>query len=180
MKKIFKIFFSVLPGLMVLLSGQILISAEQKGPNFILEDLDGKKVELEKILGEGPILISFWATWCKPCVKELDQIQKVYEELKEKKFQIIAIDEDGPRTLSKVKSFVKGRGWKFPVLLDKNKKVYRKYQVIGLPYSLILDDRGIIRFSHTTYRPGDEKIIRKKILEIISEKESSSEKKEKK
>ncbi|KPL00079.1 MAG: hypothetical protein AMJ90_08855 [candidate division Zixibacteria bacterium SM23_73_2] len=169
----------MLAGLMVLLSARTSISGDHKAPNFVLEDLNGKKFELEKNLDETPIFISFWATWCKPCIKELDQMKKVQKELEDKKFQIIAIDEDGPRTLSKVKSFVKSRGWKFPVLLDKNKKVYRKYQVVGLPYSLILDKNGTIIFSHSTYRPGDEKIVKKKILELISEQEKSSEKKEK-
>jgi cytochrome c biogenesis protein CcmG/thiol:disulfide interchange protein DsbE len=147
-------------------------------PNFAAKNLDGKKVELKELLGDGPVLISFWATWCKPCIKELNQLQKVYKKHKKKGFEILAIDVDGPRSRSKVKPMVKGLKWDFPVLWDKTKKIYRKYHVLGIPHTVLIDKSGQIRYTHTTYRPGDEEVIKKKIEELLDEQKEASEKKE--
>jgi peroxiredoxin len=147
-------------------------------PNFILKDLDGKKVELKELLGNGPILVSFWATSCKPCIKELNELQKVYKNYKEKGFEILAIDQDGPRSISKVKPMVKGLKWEFPVLWDESKDVYRKYHVLGIPHTVLIDKSGEIRYTHTTYRPGDEEVIKKKIEELLDEQKEASKPKE--
>jgi cytochrome c biogenesis protein CcmG/thiol:disulfide interchange protein DsbE len=147
-------------------------------PNFAADNLDGKKVELEDLLGDGPVLISFWATWCKPCIKELNQLQKVYKKYKKEGFEILAIDVDGPRSRSKVKPMVKGLKWEFPVLWDKTKNVYRKYHVLGIPHTVLIDKSGEIRYTHTTYRPGDEEVIKKKIEELLDEQEKASLEKE--
>jgi cytochrome c biogenesis protein CcmG/thiol:disulfide interchange protein DsbE len=149
-----------------------------KAPDFVAKDLDGKKVELKEILEKGPILISFWATWCKPCIKELNQLQKVYKKYNEKGFEILAIDVDGPRSISKVRSKVEGLKWDFPVLWDKSKDIYRKYHVLGIPHTVLIDKTGKIRYTHTTYRRGDEEVIIKKINELLAEQEKASTKKE--
>jgi cytochrome c biogenesis protein CcmG/thiol:disulfide interchange protein DsbE len=145
-----------------------------KAPDFSAPDIDGKKVELKSLLGQGPILVSFWATSCKPCIKELDELQKLYPEYQKKGFEILAIDVDGPRSVSAVKSKVKGLKWQFPVLLDTNKDIYRKYQVLGIPHTALIDQKGDIRYTHTTYRSGDEKIIQKKIDELFEEQKEAS------
>ena len=142
---------------------------KSKAPNFTAEDLDGRKVELKTTLPNGPVLISFWATSCKPCIQELSAVQKFYAEYKKKGFEVLAINVDGPRSLSAVKPKVKGLKWEFPVLLDTNKDVYRRYQVLGIPHSVIVDQNGDIRYTHTTYRAGDEKLIQKKIDELLLE-----------
>ena len=147
-------------------------------PNFVAKNLDGEKVELKELLGDGPILLSFWATWCKPCIKELNELQKVYKKYKKKGFEILAIDVDGPRSRSKVKPMVKGLKWEFPVLWDKSKSIYRKYHVLGIPHTVLIDKSGEIRYTHTTYRPGDEEVIKKKIEELLDEQKEASEKKE--
>jgi cytochrome c biogenesis protein CcmG/thiol:disulfide interchange protein DsbE len=140
-------------------------------PNFVAKDLDGKKVELKEVLANGPVLVSFWATSCKPCIKELSELQKVYKNYKEKGFEILAIDGDGPRSISKVKPMVKGLKWEFPVLWDKSKDVSRKFHVLGIPHTVLIDKFGEIRYTHTTYRPGDEEVIKKKIEELLDEQE---------
>jgi peroxiredoxin len=140
-----------------------------KAPNFTAPDLNGDKVELKTLLEEGPVLISFWATHCKPCIKELNQLLKLYPEYKEKGFEILAIDVDGPRSVSRVKSKVKGLKWRFPVVFDTNKDIYRKYHVLGIPHTVLIDPEGTVRYTHTTYRSGDEKIIWKKVDQILDE-----------
>ncbi len=149
-----------------------------KAPNFTTEDLDGRKVELKTVLPSGPVLISFWATSCKPCIQELSAVQKFYTEYKKKGFEVLAINVDGPRSLSAVKPKVKGLKWEFPVLLDTNKDIYRKYQVLGIPHTVIVDQNGDIRYTHTTYRAGDEKLIQKKIDELLGEQPTETSKSE--
>ena len=85
---------------------------------------------------------------------------------------------DGPRSLSAVKPKVKGLKWEFPVLLDTNKDIYRKYQVLGIPHTVIVDQNGDIRYTHTTYRAGDEKLIQKKIDELLGEQPTETSKSE--
>lgn len=142
---------------------------KSKAFNFAKEDLDGNKIELKTTLINGPVLISFWATSCKPCIQELSQVQKFYAEYKKKGLEVVAIDVDGPRSVSAVKPKVKGLKWEFPVLLDTNKDIYRKYQVLGIPHTVIVDQNGEIRYTHTTYRSGDEKLIQKKIDQLLEE-----------
>jgi cytochrome c biogenesis protein CcmG/thiol:disulfide interchange protein DsbE len=142
---------------------------KSKAFNFSAEDLDGNKIELKTSLVHGPVLISFWATHCKPCIRELNQIQKFYQDYKKKGFEVLAIDVDGPRSVSAVKPKVKGLKWEFPVLMDTNKDIYRKYHVLGIPHTVIVDRSGDIRYTHTTYRSGDEKLIQKKLDELLEE-----------
>jgi cytochrome c biogenesis protein CcmG/thiol:disulfide interchange protein DsbE len=117
-------------------------------PNFTAKDLDGKKVELKEVLANGPVLVSFWATSCKPCIKELSELQKVYKKYKEKDFEILAIDGDGPRSISKVKPMVKGLKWEFPVLWDESKDVSRKFHVLGIPHTVSFAFRHLSFFNH--------------------------------
>lgn len=149
-----------------------------KAPNFVAKNLDGKKVELKELLGNGPVLVSFWSTSCKPCIKELSELQKVYKKYREKGFEILAIDEDGPRSISKVRPLVEGLKWGFPVLWDESKDVFRKYHVLGIPHTVLIDKSGEIRYTHTTYRPGDEEVIKKKIEELLDEQKEASQEKE--
>jgi peroxiredoxin len=121
-------------------------------------------VELNNEVGEGPILLSFWATWCKPCIEELAEYKKIYKDYKDKGFKMFAISTDDERTVAKVKPFVKSKGFDFPVLLDTNSDISRLYYAQSVPYSVILDKKGMIIYSHLGYMKGDEI----KVREIIS------------
>lgn len=136
----------------------------RKGPNFKTEYLDGESFELNSELGDGPILLSFWATWCKPCLDELSEYKKLYKEFKDKGFKMYAIATDDERTVSKVKPLVKSKGYDFPVLLDTNMDISRLYYAQSVPYSVIIDKKGMIIYSHLGYMKGDEI----KVREIIS------------
>jgi peroxiredoxin len=128
----------------------------RKGPDFTLENLDGNLVELYKEVGDGPILLSFWATWCKPCLEELNDYKQIYNEYKDKGFKMYAISTDDENTVAKVKPLVKSKGYNFPVLLDTNSDAVRLYYAQSVPYSVILDKKGMIIYSHLGYMKGDE------------------------
>lgn len=128
----------------------------RKGPDFTLEDIDGNLVELDKEVGEGPILLSFWATWCKPCIEELNDYKKLYNDYKDDGFKMFAISTDDENTVAKVKPLAKSKGYNFPVLLDTNSDAVRLYYAQSVPYSVILDKYGMIIYSHLGYMKGDE------------------------
>lgn len=143
--------------------------AQKSAPNFTLDNIDGKKVELQKLIGKGPILISFWATWCKPCMEELTELQKIYDELKPSGLQLLAISTDNEKSSSKVKPWIKSKNYSFTVLLDTNSDVARKYYAQSIPYTVVIDNSGTIVYTHVGYKKGDE-IETKKVIQKLLEK----------
>ena len=143
--------------------------AGRKAPNFVLENLDGDYVELNQEIGEGPILLSFWATWCKPCIEELAEFQKLYNEYKDKGFKLLAISTDSERTVAKVKPFVKSKSYDFPVLYDTSGDVARIYYARAVPFTVLIDDKGAIVYTHLGYMKGDELVVISKVKEMIEQ-----------
>ena len=139
----------------------------RKAPNFKLVNLDGKYVELDKETGSGPVLLSFWATWCKPCLEEMVEYNKIYEQYKDKGFTLLAISTDTEKSVAKVKPYIKSKGYNFPVLLDTNSEVARKYYAQQMPYTVLLDKSGNIVYSHLGYMKGDEQKVEKLITELL-------------
>lgn len=144
-----------------------LYSQSKSVPNFKLETITGEKVSLYELLKSGPVYINFWAMWCVPCRSELKVIQQIYDEFKEKGASVITVNIDSPRSTSKVKSYIAGQKYTFPVLLDPNQEVFKKLNGNSLPYSLLIDRDGNIRKVRNSYLPGDEKEIVKDIQSIL-------------
>lgn len=139
----------------------------RKAPNFKLENIEGDYVELNQYLGKGPVLLSFFATWCKPCLEEMVENQKLYDEYKEKGFQLIGISTDDERTVAKVKPYVRSKHYTFPILLDTNSEVSRIYYAQAIPFTVLLDKNGTIVYSHLGYMRGDELQIKKRVKEML-------------
>ncbi len=137
-------------------------------PEFKLENVQGEYISLKDELGDGPVLLSFWATWCKPCIEEMTKYKDIYSSYKDKGFKVLAISIDDERTVAKVKPFVRSKNYPFPVLLDTNSEVARKYYAQNVPYSVLLDKSGNIVYTHLGYMKGDELKMKKKIDELIN------------
>jgi len=127
-------------------------------PNVTVKDLKGKQVNIQSVKNDGnPIVISFWATWCKPCKKELNTIAEVYEDWQDDTgVKLIAISIDDSRSLSKVKPYVNASGWEYDILLDTNKELCRALGVTSVPHTFLLDGKGNIVWEHRGYIDGDE------------------------
>lgn len=126
--------------------------------NITLKTLDGKTVESSVIQNDGkPIIISFWATWCKPCNRELNAIKEVYEEWQaETGVKLVAISIDDARSASKVKPHVDGNEWEYEVYLDQNQDLKRAMNVVNVPHTFLLNGNGEIVWQHTSYVDGSE------------------------
>lgn len=156
-----------LPVLFIVLAFSLWSQDGKKAPDFNLENLDGDFVTLSENTGSGPVLISFWATWCKPCLEELPHLEKIYSELKEKGLKVFAISVDGEKTAAKVEPFAKTKKMDIPVLLDINGDVARSFYVKDVPHSVLLNQAGEIIFSHSGYKPGDEIVLKEKITALL-------------
>lgn len=142
--------------------------SQKKAPNFVLEDINGNKVELKTLAGKGPVLISFWATWCKPCIEEMAEYNKIYSDLKNKGLTILAVSIDDSKTQTRVKPWVKSKGYGFDFLLDKNSETANKFKVDNrVPFNVLLDKKLNVAFTHEGYVKGDETQMRKKIEELL-------------
>lgn len=156
-----------LTALIFLFTTSLFAQEGKIAPGFRLENLDGDIISLEDSLGDGPILISFWATWCKPCIEELPEIEKIYDELKDQGLKAFAISVDGERSVAKVEPFVKAKKLSIPVLLDTNSDVARIYYATTVPFTVIIDSKGEIVYSHSGYKKGDEIHLKAKLVEIL-------------
>ncbi len=151
------------------------MGAEQKFPKFTLEDLDGNLWSIDSILSfQKPVILTFWATWCKPCRKELNKFVEYWDSWDttkgERPYVIVALCEDSPRSVRKAKSLAKKQGWdRFILLHDKGGHVKMKAGVAEIPELFILKPDGTIYYRHIGFNPGDEQETYKKIEELLKE-----------
>ena len=130
----------------------------QKIPSATLKKLDGTKINSATFSNNGkPMIIDFWATWCKPCKKELDAIAETYEDWqKETGVKLIAISIDDARSSAKVVTDVKAKGWTYEVYIDENQDFKRAMNVNNVPHTFLVNGKGEIVWSHNSYAEGDE------------------------
>lgn len=132
--------------------------------DYTLLDLDGNDVTLSKLLDKGPVFMSFWATWCSPCKEEMKKVNDIYEKYKEQGFTYLAINQDNQKSVSKVVSYINAMGYKFPVVLDSDKRVFEAYSGKDeLPYGLLIGKNKEIISVHTGFKTGDETKIEEEV-----------------
>ncbi|OPX17716.1 hypothetical protein BXT86_05005 [candidate division WOR-3 bacterium 4484_100] len=156
--------------LIVVLPLIILWAQEEALPDaqdFTLEDVDGNTVCLDSLLAKGPVFMSFWALWCKMCIKELDALKPYYDEFDSLGINLLAISQDKTRAVSKVKPFTQCHKWRYVVVLDPENLMRELYDVQAMPTSFIIDQNKKIVFTHQGYKPGDEKKVVAKIRELF-------------
>jgi peroxiredoxin len=146
-----------------------LFAQENTIPSVNLKTLDGKTFNTSSITNDGkPVVISFWATWCKPCIMELTAIAENYETWqKETGVVLYAVSIDDSKTMSRVSPFINSKGWEYVVLLDPNGDFKRALNVINVPHTFLVDGKGVIIDQHTSYAQGDEEHLYEKIKACV-------------
>jgi thiol-disulfide isomerase/thioredoxin len=137
------------------LSGQ---ATKNKIPAVVVQKLDGSKFNMGQMENDGnPIIINFWATWCSPCKRELNNIAEMYEDwVDETGVKLVAMSIDDTRNIGKVAPYVNGKGWEYEVLIDANGDFKRALGVNNVPHTFLVDGNGNIVWQHNSYNPGDE------------------------
>ena len=145
--------------------------AEAQLPSVQLKDLSGKVVDTAALSNSGkPFVISFFAIWCKPCLRELKAISELYPDWQDETgMKLIAVSIDEAQNVGKVKPLVDAEGWEYEVLLDPNSDFKRALGIQMIPHVLVVDGEGHIVMSHSGYTDGGEEEIIKKIREINAE-----------
>jgi len=139
-------------------------------PSVSIKDLSGKPFNTSEIKNDGkPMIIDFWATWCKPCVASLKDMNESYVDWqKETGVKIFAVSIDDSRTMSSVAPFVAGKGWEFEVLLDPNSDFRRAMNVNNVPHTFLIDGNGKIVMQRNTYTPGDDEKMYEELKKLTS------------
>ena len=138
-------------------------------PSVKLKTLDGKTVDTSTLNNDGkPFIISFFATWCKPCNRELKAIHEQYADWQDETgVKVIAISIDEAQNMQKVKPMVDAAGWEYEVLLDPNSEFRRAMGVNMIPHVFVIDGNGKIAESRSGYTDGGEEHLIEKVRELI-------------
>lgn len=133
-----------------------------------VKTLEGKEFNTANISNDGkPFIIDFWATWCKPCVAELDAINEEYTQWKEETgVKVFAVSIDDSRSMSRVAPYVAGKGWDYTILLDPNGDFKRAMNVNSVPHTFLFDGNGKLVAQHNNYSAGDEDNLFEEIKKI--------------
>lgn len=154
---------------LLLFTPAVQLSA-QTIPDVSVENMKGVKVSAKTIcLADKPTVVSLWATWCKPCIQELDAVSEVLEDWKkEVDFRFAAVSIDDARAVSKARTYASARGWEgMDFFFDSNAELRRELNVSSIPYVLIYDASGKLIYSHVGYHPGGEEEILAQLKKIV-------------
>ena len=136
-------------------------------PDLKVRLLNGTSTTLHQLSQDGPLLIDFWATWCVPCKKVMKYLNQYHEKYADDNFKVLMINTDTPRSLGKVRGFIKSQDYSFNVGMDPNKVLSKKLNGMIMPTLILVDKGGIIKWRHQGYVAGEELEIEKQIKQVL-------------
>ena len=144
------------------------VLGERMLPSVTLSDMNGKQVNVADLGKSGKLtVLSFWATWCVPCKKELTNMADLYEEWQKKyNVQIVAVSIDDSRSTTKVKPYIEGQRLDYDVLLDVNQDLKRQLNIQSVPFTVVANASGKIVYTHSGYVDGDEFILEEELQKL--------------
>ena len=142
-----------------------ICSAQDISPNIAVKDLSGTSALMKDVLKDDVVIVSFWATWCKPCQNELDALAEIEDSWADR-LRVVAISIDDARSVARVRSTVKAKMWPYEVYTDENSELAKSLNISSIPFVMIVAD-GKTVYSHTGYTPGSERLLVEKALSFI-------------
>jgi len=142
--------------------------SQEKLPNVVVKDLKNKEVNISKEFVEKDkiYVFSFWATWCVPCIRELEAIKENYSAWQEElNMELIAISTDDSRTMKRVRPLVNGKNWPYKILLDNNQELKRALSIVNIPYTVVVKNEKIVHIVNG-YSQGAEEELHQKLLTL--------------
>lgn len=145
-------------------------SYAQSIPSVRLKDLTGSSIDTGMLENEGnPIVICFWATWCSPCKRELNNYMDYYGDWQDETgVKIVAVSIDDTRSINRVSPYVMSSGWEFDILLDPAGDFKRAMQVVNVPHTFLYNGDGELVWSHNNYAEGDEEELYEELLKLAN------------
>jgi cytochrome c biogenesis protein CcmG, thiol:disulfide interchange protein DsbE len=154
------------------LTSFILFAQNEKRamPSVNVKNMEGVTVNTSDFNNDGkPMIINFWATWCSPCKRELNNIAEIYDDwVKETGVKLIAVSIDDSRNSGKVAPYVNGKGWEYEVYIDANQDLKRALNVNNVPHTFIVNGAGEIVWQHNSYSEGDEDALYEALKNVIA------------
>ncbi|MCX7732925.1 MAG: TlpA family protein disulfide reductase [candidate division WOR-3 bacterium] len=144
----------------------------EPAPDFTLRDVNGNEVTLHDLLKHGPVYLECWDLPCVNCIAELDALLPVYDSLKDRGLQIVALSVDKPADENRVRAFVRAKKWPYIVLLDQQQRVKKAYNIIIKPTAYLINMNGEIVYTHIGYKKGDEKRIAEEMVKWLPPRDS--------
>lgn len=153
--------------LSLMISLSITSYGQKSVPSVEVQNLEGKQVDLQDQIDKDKLtILSFWATWCKPCKDELDAVSAVYDDWQKKyNVELVAVSIDDARTQRRVIPMIEQKEWPYTFLVDPNSNAKRALNFRVIPQTFLVDKDGKIIYSHTGYTPGAEFELEEKIKE---------------
>ena len=136
-------------------------------PNLKIRLLDGSKTTIHELVQDGPLMIDFWATWCVNCKKLMKYLDQYHQDYKDDGFKVLMINTDTPRSIGKVKSYVRAQDYKFHIGMDPNKVISKKLNGMVMPTMILVDKGGEVKWRHQGYITGEEIQVKEQITQLL-------------
>lgn len=142
--------------IMVFFGSVSVYGANMIAPDFVKRDLQGQQINLKTLLEKGPVVIDFWATYCKPCLKAMPKLETIHQKYEKKGLTVLGLNEDGPRGQSKVRPFLNRLKITFPIIIDADGALFKNFGMTGCPSTVLIASDGKIVLKQVGYVPKYE------------------------
>jgi len=146
----------------------VIDGSPPQAPAFRVKSVTGESLVLESLLEKGPVLVDFWATWCKPCLASLPEMQSLHERFADEGLTVIGVSIDGPRNFAKVRPFARRFGLGYPIVLDEDGTLQRRFQVQAIPLTVLIGTDGRIAHVVQGFRPGEGEALEARVREVLA------------